>query len=141
MDTAVMTSGRRCELKRLFGRCGREVVGSCQYCGRPFCADHGVLLEEHQEVCYRKPCVAKRDDLARHLVYGAQVSSRNESRLCGVVDCVAEPASQCSRCRGLYCLRHTSMREEAPIERGIQMSRRVSLCHHCWLRRPIWQRR
>jgi hypothetical protein len=135
-----MAVDQRCELKKLIGRCGAPAIGSCVYCGRHFCAEHGVLLEEHQQICQRKPCVAKREDLARHLVYRAQVHQRNGSRLCGVFDCEFGSASQCSRCRGFFCERHTQIREETPVERGVQISRKVSLCQHCWLRRPIWQR-
>jgi hypothetical protein len=135
-----MVSGR-CQIKGLLTRCGAPAIGFCQYCGRYFCADHGALLEEHQEVCHRKPCVAKREDVARHLVYRAQVYQRNTTRLCGVFECKDAPASQCSRCLGYYCSRHTEMREDTPTVNGVPISRRVSLCHHCWLRRPIWQRR
>ena len=132
---------RGCQIKRLFLSCGAEAIGFCQYCGRHFCAEHGVLLEEHQEVCARKPCVAKREDVARHLVYCQFVRERNDTRRCGLAECEGEVATQCSRCRGYFCASHTDVRDETVAEGGRPVSRRRSLCTHCWLRRPIWQRK
>jgi hypothetical protein len=97
-----------------------------------------VLLEEHQQVCFRKPCVAKRDDLAAHTVHREAVRSRNLARQCGIEGCDGGIETQCRPCRGYYCVRHTEVRtgESPDGASGSQF-----YCEHCWKRRPIWQRR
>jgi hypothetical protein len=131
-----------CELKTgLLGRlCGGEAVGLCQYCGRPFCKRHGEVQEDGQEICSRKFCVAKRDDLLVHLVYKDAVTARNEGEMCGIDRCRGELSGQCIRCRGFFCVQHVEGREEKIYENQVLVTQVASLCHHCWERRPIWLR-
>ena len=128
----------RCRLKKGLFRCTGEPAGTCQYCGRPFCPDHGVLLDDGQEICSRKPCVAKREDVARHLVYKSAVERHNAQGLCGIGDCDGERAGQCSRCKGFFCRKHVRGREEMYLQNQVRTVRTASLCEHCFARRPIW---
>jgi hypothetical protein len=134
-----------CEVKAsIFGKCGADRVATCQYCGRPFCERHGDTFEDdqglRQEVCSRKECVAKREDLARHVVFKAFVSTRNQTELCGLDGCSEELAAQCVRCKGYFCASHARRREDSFIENSVKVHRMANLCQHCTDRRPIWTR-
>lgn len=120
-------------MKGLLTQCGAEATAQCVYCARPFCERHGVVLDDGHEVCTRKNCVAKKDDLARHLEYKAFVLRRNSERLCGIEICVEELAAQCRRCRGYYCKEHVRLSEEVVPE-----GQPATECRHCRERRPIW---
>lgn len=114
--------------------CGVPATAMCIYCGRSFCGRHGVVLPDGGEVCNRKPCVAKKDDLAVHLRYKAAVYDRNMQQLCGLDVCTQEIQVRCNRCKGYFCLSHT-----APwVETITDLPERT--CQHCFERRPIWTR-
>jgi hypothetical protein len=115
-------------------------MGLCQYCGRSFCAKHTELIEEHQEVCTRGACVAKRRDLVKHLVYKDAVIERNEAKQCGIKGCDRGMSGQCTRCRGFFCGHHVESRQETVLQNRVRVPRRSTLCKHCWDRRPIWLR-
>lgn len=110
------------------------------YCGRPFCARHGVFLDEGEEVCARKYCVAKRRDLEAHLAYKEAVLVLNRQRRCGIEACGNTFTEQCSRCKCYFCRQHLEAREDAVIENDVRVTRMSSMCNHCWRRRPIWTR-
>jgi hypothetical protein len=129
-----------CRIKSLFGACGAEAVARCQYCNRSFCARHGVVLDDGQEVCSRKECVAKREDLERHLLYKDAVRRLNEANACGVPGCQGEIEAQCVRCKGLFCASHVRRREEQVLENQVRVSRMATTCRHCSARRAIWVR-
>ena len=129
-----------CELKRGLFTCGAEAVGLCQYCGRRFCAKHTELIEEHQEICTRKFCVAKRQDLLKHLAYKDAVFGRNEEKRCGTAGCRRDMSGRCVRCRGYFCGYHVEVRQETVLQNRVRVPRRATLCQHCWDRRPIWLR-
>jgi hypothetical protein len=119
--------------------CGKPSIGFCQYCGSHFCESHGEQIDDHQQVCFRKPCVAKKEDLAQHTIYREAVRIRNLTRQCGIEGCDGGIEIQCFPCRGYYCERHTEVRHaEAPQggEAGTHF-----FCEHCWRRRPIWMKR
>jgi hypothetical protein len=132
-----------CQVKTsLFATCGDEKAAVCQYCARRFCQRHGSVFADdegiRQEVCTRKVCVAKRDDLLRHYLYRDAVSRRNDRRACGIETCAADLAAQCVRCKGLFCEDHVRKREETVFENQVKVPRLANLCQHCWARRPIW---
>ncbi len=127
-----------CEVKSGFFRCKSPSVGRCIYCGRPFCAEHGVIQADGQEICSRKECVDKRDDLVVHLAYKAAVEERNLTRHCGVESCRAEMTGECVRCHGVFCDRHVEKRTEKVFENKVALQRVASLCDHCYKRRGIW---
>jgi hypothetical protein len=129
-----------CEIHGRFSRCNETVVAMCQYCGRRFCARHGERMEDGQEVCSRDVCVAKKVDVAAHLIYkdAALGRNRSEGRPCGIDACVNAFERQCMRCKAYFCRNHLEIREDAVTEEGMQFRRPVPLCRHCWVRRPIW---
>ena len=127
-----------CELRRLVRRCTRPAAGTCQYCGRAFCGDHGILMDGGQEICGRSRCQRKRIDLERHLRYKAVVRQRNTENQCGVPGCQTRPGGQCSRCRGFFCDRHLANRDLSVREGRAWVRLPASMCEHCWRRRPLW---
>jgi hypothetical protein len=132
-------ASQTCRLKASFlSTCGGESIATCQYCGRPFCGRHGVVLDDGQEICLRKECVAKREDLSRHLSYKDVVARLNEAHACGLPGCPAELAAQCIRCKGLFCAAHVHQRDETVLENQVRVHRMATLCRHCYDRRGIW---
>ena len=130
--------GSICEVKSGFRSCKEQSVARCIYCGRPFCAQHGVIQEDGQEICSRKECVAKRDDLVVHLAYKAAVAERNQTKHCGVAGCNFQMTGECIRCGGFFCERHVEKRVEKVMENKVMLQRVASLCEHCYKRREIW---
>ena len=134
-----------CEIKegflKKFSSCKQRPVGLCIYCGRAFCGDHGELRDQGEEICSRKNCIAKRDDLVTHLEYRALVVAQNQQTgTCGIPGCSHKPDGQCARCRAYFCLGHLDTREET-VGTGYQQIRQMAtMCAHCWDRRPIWTR-
>ena len=127
-----------CGVKSGFFRCKEPGSARCIYCGRPFCSQHGVIQEDGQEICSRKYCMAKREDLIVHLAYKAVVDERNQTRKCGRESCRAAMTGECVRCRGFFCDRHAEKRQERVYENQVLVHRVASLCEHCWKRRSIW---
>jgi len=132
---------KQCELGGRFSSCKQPVTGVCQYCGRSFCAKHGDLIEDNQEVCHRKNCVAKRVDLVDHLAYREAVFALNREQKCGVEKCERAPTGQCSRCTGYFCGVHLFQRQDGVLENQVRVMRMANLCRHCVDRRPIWARK
>ncbi len=135
---------KSCEIKEglisKFSGCKEKPIGLCIYCGRAFCANHGVVQDDKQEICSRKNCVAKKEDLLVHLAYKATMAVENERGLCGVPSCNVKPDGQCGRCKAFFCLRHIDTREETVVHGRAQIRQMATLCGHCWDRRPIWSR-
>ncbi len=129
-----------CQVRRRFRTCGQSGVATCQYCGRTFCDEHGSRLADGQEICSRSTCQQKKAELERHFLYKEVVAVRNSEQLCGVASCDQRIAAQCSKCRGLFCLRHLEERE-LEKRRGSSVTRQMgSLCRHCDKRRRLWAR-
>lgn len=133
---------RQCEVgRRWFSRCSAPAVGSCQYCGRAFCAQHGTLEDEYQEICNRPICREKQADVRDHLAYKQEAWERNQGLRCGHPDCLQRPSGQCSRCRLLFCESHLLERLETVRQGFSQITRPVSVCEHCAARLRLWSRR
>jgi len=135
-----------CEVKKegilsKFSSCKAKPVGLCIYCGRAFCPDHGDISGGHEkEVCSRKFCIAKREDLVSHLQYVAVVNQQNATGSCGISNCSRKPDGQCGRCKAYFCIPHLDTREET-VGTGMQQMRQMAtMCDHCWDRRPIWSK-
>ena len=126
--------GATCQIKGILTACGAVATAQCVYCGRTFCHKHGEVMEEAYEVCSRKSCVEKKQELREHLVYKETVLGRNLGRLCGVEVCETELQVQCNRCKGYFCARHTRPWLETITEKP------ESTCAHCLRRRSIWER-
>jgi hypothetical protein len=129
-----------CEIHGRFSKCKDAPVGICVWCGRRFCARHGELVDDGSEVCSREICVAKKIDVAAHLVYKETAMDRNrgEGRPCAIEVCVSVFEVQCHRCRAYFCKQHLEVHEDSVTEDGMQFRRPVPLCKHCWERRPLW---
>ena len=127
-----------CEIGSFLRRCKAQGVATCQYCGRTFCPEHGMFLEENQEICLREPCQAKRVDLEKHLVWKARAIQRSVAGHCGIDGCIEAPSGQCSKCRALFCTVHISERDQTTREGRTSVTKRVAMCEHCWQRRTIW---
>ncbi len=144
MDGVPHIHAKTCEIKEgflsKFSGCKETPIGLCIYCGRAFCANHGEARGVGEEICSRKNCVAKRDNLVVHMEYRAIVVAQNETGTCGIPDCSHAPDGQCGRCRAYFCLSHLDTREES-VGQGVRQIRQMAtLCGHCWDRRPIWNR-
>jgi len=122
-----------CQIKGILTTCGATATAQCVYCGRAFCSRHGEVMEERYEVCVRKSCVTKKQDLEVHLVYKGAVLERNLQRLCGLDVCQSEIRVQCNRCKGYFCLDHTQPWLETVTEKP------EFTCRHCLQRRSIWE--
>lgn len=129
-----------CQVKGGLFKCGDAATAICVYCARAFCERHGVMGPEGEAVCDGKNCVAKREDMALHLVYKQDVLVLNRQRLCGVEVCRVDFVGQCARCKGYFCRGHIETREMAVIEEGMRFERPVLVCRHCWQRHPVWER-
>ena len=130
--------GSVCAIRGLLSSCGAEAEGTCVYCGRSFCKNHGVFLPNGEEVCSRKNCVAKRDDLARHLEYKDAVLVRNRQRLCGIDGCSNQFAGQCARCKGYFCNKHAEPADDPALDDETRITAPPRVCRHCQVRRAIW---
>jgi hypothetical protein len=121
-----------CQIKGVLTACGATATAQCVYCGRNFCAKHGEVMDDGYEVCTRKPCITKKQDLIVHLAYKEGVLQRNLQRYCGLEICETEIQVQCNRCKGYFCLVHTRPWLETVTEKPERT------CAHCLERRPIW---
>lgn len=129
-----------CKVGGRFSRCRNDALNTCQYCARPFCADHAYHLYDHEAVCTGKICRAKQDDLSLHLVYRQRIGERNRAGLCGQEGCGPHPTLECSLCQGHFCDLHIFDRHY-PIRQGtVVIERPVSVCGWCWRRRKLWRR-
>ena len=136
-----VASGVACQIKDgLFSGCKDGAVGYCQYCARLFCARHTLVLEPEQQVCSRKNCAAKWEDLQAHLAYKDVVFARNAEEACGIEGCDRATYGQCVRCKGYFCPQHVGPREEVVLENKVRMKHMATLCLHCSERREIWLR-
>jgi predicted nucleic acid binding AN1-type Zn finger protein len=129
-----------CQVRRGFRPCKQTAIATCQYCGRPFCDQHGVILEDGQEICSRDRCQRKKEDLERHLIYKREVARRNAQGLCGHLSCQSAFRGQCSKCRGYFCARHLESRDDLVRRDSQQIRQRTSMCLHCWSRRSLWSK-
>lgn len=130
-----------CQLGGRFSRCLNAPRHSCQYCGRNFCEAHSYWAEGHDAVCDRKRCRLKRDDLTDHTAYRDEVTRRNRSGRCGLVDCETRGTFECSLCQGHFCDSHLATRMYTFRDGWSAVDRPVSICAHCWGRRKVWRRR
>jgi hypothetical protein len=130
----MLEPGATCQIKGVLTACGATATAQCVYCARTFCSKHGEVMEDGYEVCVRKTCVAKKQDLQVHLSYKQVVFGRNVERLCGIEVCETEVQVQCNRCEGYFCIGHTQPWLETVTEKPERT------CGHCLQRRPLWEK-
>ena len=128
----MLLPGAVCQVKGVLTACGAVATAQCVYCGRAFCPKHGAVMDDGYEVCARKPCTTKKQELQLHLAYKSAVLERNLQRLCGLDVCEIDIQVQCNRCRGYFCVRHTQPWLETVTEKPERT------CTHCLARRPLW---
>ena len=128
----------RCALRGRLRRCRRQLAGQCQYCGRGFCAKHGDLLGEREEVCHRESCQAKKDDLVAYAQFKIDAAARNDTNLCGIAPCENSPETFCERCSAHYCIEHLSQ-IVVEVVRGFERApEMLRLCTYCVARTSVW---
>lgn len=131
---------QKCEQGGRFRRCRRSLSGQCQYCARGFCDHHGDHFGEHEAVCQRRACQAKKLDLEQYLQFKEDSAARNDTNRCGIAVCEAEPHSNCERCESHFCLEH--LRQHlVEVMKGVERVPEIlRLCEHCMERIPLWER-
>lgn len=119
--------------------CGREVIASCVYCGEPFCESHGDRGPDFQDVCHRRACAAKQEDLRVHTAWRVQVAVSNRVSICAEIECGERMRFSCSQCRLLFC--DTHVREHDVKDTRVQppQKKRALVCAHCIERRKVWE--
>lgn len=118
--------------------CGLAAAGQCVYCGEPFCADHGTRGEDYIEVCARRTCRAKFDDVQAHQTWRARSAHANRTSVCADPTCSERMQHRCQRCQLMFCAEH--LRDQRILDRSFDPPRRVPvlLCAHCIARRSLW---
>ena len=114
------------------------MIGQCQYCAKGFCARHGLIQDDGQEICVEDRCERLRVDVEQHLIFKQDARARNDSQQCGEPDCANPFSLRCERCNCRYCEDH--MRQVImTIPRGSELqTEAVLICDHCRARLPLW---
>ena len=136
-----MTTSQQCTYGGGFLRrgCGRAAVTDCVYCARPFCDEHGERLPQYMDVCARKGCQRKRDDLDAHTAWKERAEPANRVSVCADEDCDTRMRHQCSRCRLLFCADHVREMRVRDTTRNPPADVKAAVCTHCARRRKIWR--
>jgi hypothetical protein len=129
-----------CELRRGLSACGRQADGTCQYCGRTFCVEHGSRLDDGQEICSRSNCEKKRRDIIAFDTYKGLAAGENANGTCGEPSCRLAPTSECAKCRAGFCTPHVRTRDIEEYRAGRTIERRAMLCSYCDGRRGLWKK-
>ena len=118
--------------------CGRQAVTDCVYCARPFCEGHGKRADDYMDVCARKRCREKLQDMRAHKEWRERVEVSNRISVCANEECGARLRHECSRCRLLFCEEH--VKEQRVKDNSQQPAPEVLalICAHCSGRRKIW---
>ena len=119
--------------------CGRAAVTDCVYCARPFCDEHGERLADYMDVCARKRCQRKRQDLDAHNEWKARVEPANRVSVCADESCDTRMRHQCSRCRLMFCADHVREMRVRDTTRNPPADVKAAVCAHCAQRRKIWR--
>ncbi len=119
--------------------CGQSATGQCVYCGESFCDSHGIHGEDYYQVCARRRCQAKWQDLHSHKEWVSRHYHHNLAGYCADDKCEESLDISCERCTLRFCQDHvkaTSVKEMSLI--GFEEIRTLLLCPHCVERRRIW---
>lgn len=135
-----MTTTRRCTYGGGLLRrgCGRPALIDCVYCGRPFCEEHGERGADFMDVCVRKRCQTKREDLEAHNKWKTRAEPSNRVSVCADERCDARMRHQCSRCKLVFCATHLRQRRVRDTSRQPSVDVQGMVCAHCAGRRKIW---
>ena len=138
MATREYKKATKCELGGRLRGCRRRLSGQCQYCARGFCEKHGERFGEHEEVCERESCQAKKNDLLAYQQFKIEAAARNDTNRCGIDPCELRPETFCERCSAHYCIEHLSQ-HVVEVVRGFERApEMLRLCTYCVARISIW---
>lgn len=140
LDIREYRRATRCEHRNRLFRCRKPLEGQCQYCARGFCTRHGERFGEHEEVCQRDVCQAKKRDVEEHAVFRSAALERNADGACGHPECEGELHRRCQRCGVRYCVRHLRQHIVTAVQQGERGAEVLRLCVHCMERISIWER-
>ncbi len=138
MEIREYRKATQCDHRGRLRRCREQMIGQCQYCARGFCAGHGNILDDGQEVCVEQRCQRLKADVAQHLVFKAEARERNAEGRCGEPDCRQEHAMRCDRCGCRYCEDHLRQVIMTVTRGGETQSEAAAICDHCRARLPLW---
>ncbi len=128
----------RCDHRRRLRRCPGALIGQCQYCAKGFCARHGRVQDDGQEICVEDRCQRLYLDVERHLIFKDAARQRNQDARCGEPDCPQAHALLCDRCKCRYCEAHIRQ-VIMTVPRGGELQTEANLiCDHCRARLPLW---
>ena len=128
----------RCDHRGRFRGCREPLIGQCQYCARGFCARHGRIQADGQEICVEDRCERLRVDVEQHLLFKAAAKERNGNCRCGEPDCPQPPTLICERCHCRYCEDHLRQLIMTVRRGGERQTEAVAMCDHCRARLPLW---
>lgn len=127
-----------CDHRSRLRRCREPLLGQCQYCARGFCARHGHVLDDGQEVCVEDRCRRLQADVEQHLVFKAAAKALNQDERCGEPECDEAPVLRCDRCSCRYCGEHIRQVIMTVPRGGEMQTEAVAMCDHCRARLPLW---
>lgn len=139
MEIREYRKATQCEHRaRLRRRCRQPLIGQCQYCARGFCAQHGQILVDGQEICSAEHCQRLMVDVAAHLVFKDAARALNAAGRCGEPSCLQPASLACDRCLCRFCEDH--MRQVIlTVTRGGELQTEANvICDHCRARLPLW---
>ncbi len=119
--------------------CGREAVALCVYCGAPFCAEHGERHMDYADVCVRRRCRRKYDDVHAHHDSVARRRYANRVSVCAHEGCEERTRHRCSHCLLDFCTEHVRERDVSAPGDTTRRTTRALVCEHCDARRKLWR--
>ena len=128
----------RCAHRGRLRRCREPLLGQCQYCAKGFCARHGRIQDDGQEICITDRCERLRVDVEQHLIFKAAAKALNQEQRCGQPDCPLPHSLICDRCSCRYCEDHLRQVIMTRPRGGELMTEAVAICDHCRARLPLW---
>ena len=138
MEIREYRKATRCDHRRMLLPCRGEMIGQCQYCAKGFCARHGRIQDDGQEICVEDRCERLRLDVAAHLVFKDAARARNAEGLCGEPQCSQAASLPCDRCRCRYCEDHLRQVIMTTRRGGEPQTEAIAMCDHCRARLPLW---
>ena len=138
MEIREYRKATHCDHRRRLRRCREPLVGQCQYCARGFCARHGRVQDDGQEICVEDRCERLQTDVEQHLVFKAAARALNQEQRCGEPECRGDHALICERCSCRYCAEHVRQVIMTVPRGGELQTEAVAMCDHCRARLPLW---
>lgn len=138
MEIREYRKATRCDHRGRIRRCREPLLGQCQYCARGFCAQHGRVEDDGQEICVEQRCERLQADVEQHLEFKASARLRNQDGLCGEPECGQPLSLICERCSCRYCEDHLRQVIMTVSRGGEMQTEAIAMCDHCRARLPLW---